>query len=48
MVEALEELGLVRDGRLEPVLARAVQAMGGPRAELTARRHGRAALDRQT
>lgn len=40
MIEALEELGLVRDGRLEPVLARAVQAMGSPRAELTARRRG--------
>lgn len=40
MLEALEELGLVRDERLEPVLGRAMQAVGAPLAGLTARRRG--------
>lgn len=40
VVEALEELGLVRDGHLDPVLARAVEAVGSPLAELTVRRRG--------
>jgi len=40
VLEALEALDLVREEQLDLMLARAVQAIGNPLAELTARRRG--------